>query len=1161
MNCTSFFTNAAAILALCLSSQSFAAIIINPLGTTVASLDGTDSPDVITNLGTVTNDIEGNGAAGFGGSDIINNSGFVTNSINGSRNTLINGNGGFNSITNSGTVHSILGSFNQGFKSSGGSSIITNSGVTDFIHGSSNMGDYSYGGNNTIYNSGTINLNIAGSVNSTLSSGGSNSITNIGTADDIYGSYNSGLGSCGGSNSIINSGSASFLYGSYNWNVNSNGGVNLIMNAGVVNFIVGSDNVGAGSSGGFNNISNSQTVSSNIFGSYSSGINSNGGSNTITNSGTAFNIYGAFNFGDNSNGGSNTITNSGTVNHLYGSYNSGDNSNGGSNAILNSGTANSIFGSYNSGDNNNSGSNSITNTGSVSFIYGSYNNHANYGDFNTIINSGSATEILGSWNGLDSSGGSNSIINSGSVTFISGSSNSGLRSNGGSNSIINSGYVVFDIYGSNNIGASSHGGSNTIINSGTVQGDIIGSWNFGANSTSTGNTITNTGYVGGSIWGSKNDGAGSSGGDDTITNSGTARGSIYGADGNDTIILAGGSTLGGVADGGTGTDTLDLNNMGTVDGSLIGSKYLNFENLSISGGSTNLTGSWNFSTGSLIVDGTMSLEGSLNIDSFTVTNGGYADITGSLTGDTVTIQGDMNLNGSLTSDDITIASSAFLGGSGQVNGNLVNFGSISPGNSIGTLHVDGSVSFMPGSVYLVELRADGASDRIEVGGPMSIHGGTVITSLPRSLYADGDNWEIIAASGGISGRFDSLSCPLNSETLDLQLVYNSREVLLEIVRTPFTSFGLTPAAIAIGSGLDGVVPIAEGNMAGFITSMDFDMSRSQIESVLNSLSPEMYATFSAAGLHTAKAIDQAAAQHQWEFRQRNIFGLVSSTDENTERQGEWSIWSRAFGNWNERDSEDGYLGYNYNFDGFVAGMDRQFFKPLRVGFDFAYTDGDLDWEGLESSGSLQSKHLGLYASADPGNFFIDASAGYYDLSADAARIITFNGLSAAAQSNFDAHVWAGRIEGGYNFTITRLLLSPIASLNYAHYEQDDFSEQGADFLNLDIDETATDSLTSTLGIRCSGLISTGKWQYMPHLDLRWLHQFKDDEPTITANFTGYGSASFDVAGVAPAADQGILSLGLSGEYNKSLSLLIDFGVAMADGYTSQLISGGMSWKF
>ncbi len=913
-------------------------------------------------------------------------------------------------------------------------------------------------------------------------------ITNYGTVtSEIIGN---GVDGFGGNDTIFNYGTASLLIGSSNDLPNSSGGSNSILNSGTVNEIVGSFNWG---------------------------INSSGGSNVITNLGMTGSVYGSYNVNINANGGSNSLTNSGSVGIMAGSENLVPNSSGGFNTLINSGTVTTwMGGSENFGPNSSGGSNSLKNTGRV------------------------GVEMDGSWNSGDgSSGGSNTLINEGTVgSFICGSCNLGADSSGGGNLIVNSGTVngitpsggyggvPSGIIGSYNAGDGSSGGGNIIVNSGTVNGDIVGSWNIGAGSSSTGNTISNSGTVNGDIWGSRDEGPGAVGGDDTITNSGIVSGSIFGGTGNDTIIHVGGSQLGGVADGGPGSDELGFDNMGSVDGSLLDTVYLSFENLGIYGGRTSLTGTWDFS-------------------------GGQATV----------YSGNLNLRGSLIADTLTVESGGVLSGTGRFSGRLVNFGTISPGNSIGTLHVSGSATFMPGSVFLAEIRPGGASDRLSVNGPVSLRGGTVRTALSRSLYTDGRSWKIISATGGISGRFSRLSYSDHSETVDLELTYRSGGVLLEIDRTPYASFGLTPAGRAVGGVLDAIVPLASGEMASFLTAMDFDMSRTQIGNALGALSPEMYTGFAAAGLHSAGVFDQATALHQNEFRQGRMLGLASSSDEDAVSHGQWTVWTRALGDWSERDSEAGYLGYSQDLGGIVFGTDRQFAENLRMGVDLGYTDSDLEWDGTSHSGSLQGKHIGLYAGAEPGNFFFDASLGYSDFSADAVRSIAISGFSTLAGGEFDADAWAGRLEGGYTIAVKSWQLSPLASLSYAHLNQDGFSEYGAGPFNLDIAGTDSDSLAGTLGARFSGLITRGQWQHMPRADLRWLHQFEDEETVATANFSGYQTAAFDVAGIAPVADQGLISLGLTSGFGRNLLLYLDYGVAVADGYDAQLISGGLSWKF
>ncbi len=1173
----------------------------------------------ITNSGTVNEWIDGSWNLGDysngGSNNITNSSTGQVGAIFGSANWGIGSSGGFNNITNSGISSINVGSENYGINSSGGSNSITNSytGLVGALYGSMNEGVGSSGSSNSITNSGQAGVTFGSFNIGDGSSGGSNSITNSGQAEVTFGSFNIGDGSSGGSNSITNSGQAGVTFGSFNIGNGSTGGSNNITNSstGQVFEIYGSANDGVGSSGGFNSITNSGISIINA-GSANFGINSSGGSNSITNTDTGLvgALYGSMNEGVGSSGGSNNITNSGVVggeiffaitnesdisttakgispvSGIIGSWNTGDNSSGGSNTITNSGIVGSdftavtgnevnistttnteelpaggIIGSVNMGDGSNGGSNNITNSGTVNGAL--FANPVGNEYSSTARTSGlSAGGIIGSMNtGNNSSGGSNHITNSGIVnaTLFATPSNSDYSSVTTSEPLLTGGIV-----GSWNIGDGSSGGENSIVNSGTVTGDIYGSYNLGTGSTSTGNTINNSGTVDGSMYGSYNSGTNSSGGNDLITNSGQVSGSIYGEDGNDTIIVVGGSTLGGVADGGSEIDTLGFNNMGTVNSNVIGTTYLNFENLGFYGGTTTLTGSWDFSGSSTTVyAGNFFVNGQLSTGNFTVERNGFANISGSVDSGMTMVYGHMKVNGSLSTDDLTIASSGLLSGSGHIYGDVMNYGTISPGNSIGTLSINGTLSFMSGSVYAVELATNGSSDMLKVTGSVHLHGGTIRTALPRSLYTNGQNWSIISAGGGISGSFDSVADNLNSsQTLDLLLKYNANQILLEIERTPFASLGATPGEKGVGLGLDGVVPLASGSMAEFITSMDFDMNLLQIQNTLNALSPEMYTTFSIAGLQAMNVLDQATGRHQADLRQRKELGLDSNnTSTVAELERNWNLWVQGLGNWSEQDSEDNFLGHSQDLAGIITGADRMFSDWLRVGLDFGYSDSKLDWDWTGYNGNMQGVHLGAYASADLNGFFLDVSSGYASFSNTATRDIRFDGFSARAGNDFDSSALQGRFTGGYDFKMNKWLLSPLASLGYTRLEQDDFTERGADFLNLHIAESTTDSMTSTIGVRFSGRVKSDQWQFLPRAELSWLHQFEDEGASITASFINYDASSFRVTGLAPVADQGLLSLGLTSEYGQNISLFLNCAFALADGYTSNQLSGGLNWKF
>ena len=141
-------------------------------------------------------------------------------------------------------------------------------------------------------------------------------------------------------------------------------------------------------------------------------------------------------------------------------------------------------------------------------------------------------------------------------------------------------------------------------------------------------------------------------------------------------------------------------------------------------------------------------------------------LTGSNTysGPTLVNAGLLSVNGSLTSD-VTVQRQGVLGGNGSIGAlRVARGGTVAPGNSIGTLNVDGDVTFDEGSRYAVEVAPDGRSDRIASSRAITINGGEVAVSLENSANLlsqsevqslAGRQYNILTATQGVSGAFTS----------------------------------------------------------------------------------------------------------------------------------------------------------------------------------------------------------------------------------------------------------------------------------------------------------------------------------------------------------------------------------------------------------------------
>lgn len=608
--------------------------------------------------------------------------------------------------------------------------------------------------------------------------------------------------------------------------------------------------------------------------------------------------------------------------------------------------------------------------------------------------------------------------------------------------------------------------------------------------------------------------------DDTLRLFGALNGSVLMNDGDDIFIRHGGSTLSGSVNGGAGTDTLAFNDMGAIDSSSSSSTYLSFENLSIIGGTTRLYGDWDFSSG------------------------------------TTTIQnGNLAVNGNLTTAQLNISSLGTLGGTGVITSDIVNQGTIAPGNSIGTLTVNGNVTFQPGSAYLVEISGQ-HTDLLKVNGLVAINNSSLEVELARALYQSGQRWTVLKASDGIDGSFSSLATNFNSYTVTLRPVTYDDSVVIVVERTPYRTFGITSNQQALGANLDAILPSANGAMKSVLISMDFDMTPAMLSSTLSQLSPEIYTVFPRAAIETTQVYSNILHQYNQEQRATNHFTL----DEDTKSL--WNVWGKLIGSSYNSDSTDQNSGYDLDGTGALFGLDRTFSSYFRSGLILGYSSNDFNFQDSSDGGSISSKTIGLYTNISLEGFYLDALVDYTDMDNDASRYITTPVLRGYNRDSFNSSVISGSLTGGYDLKTGDLLIGPIASLEYFYIDQDGIVESSEIGLAQHVESFDSEIFKSRLGIQLGGLLSGGERVHLiPRGEISWLHQFTDDTTKLTANFVDYPTATFTTTGTSSASDQLLLSIGLTTNYSTALSLYADYTYTGSDDQDSHLLSCGLSWLF
>jgi hypothetical protein len=143
--------------------------------------------------------------------------------------------------------------------------------------------------------------------------------------------------------------------------------------------------------------------------------------------------------------------------------------------------------------------------------------------------------------------------------------------------------------------------------------------------------------------------------------------------------------------------------------------------------------------------------------------------------------GDVNINNVLTTGGGSVVVTAgTLGGGGTVGGSLSNpTGTVAPGNSPGTLIIEGDFSQGVGGTLEIELAgaAEGEFDVLEIAGNASLAGTLDVLLLGGFVPAAGQSFEIITANA-ITGQFDPENLPDLGTELSLVVDYGATAVTL-----------------------------------------------------------------------------------------------------------------------------------------------------------------------------------------------------------------------------------------------------------------------------------------------------------------------------------------------------------------------------------------------
>ncbi len=715
----------------------------------------------------------------------------------------------------------------------------------------------------------------------------------------------------------------------------------------------------------------------------------------------------------------------------------------------------------------------------------------------------------------------------------------GVNIGGGTGSVVNAGWII----GTNNDGVyMSTMGTNGSVNN--LIGGIIAGGQYGVEITNGVAFVTNAGTI--------------------IGSNGIA---ISLGNYSNTVVLQTGSVVqGNIVGGTTGTNAAFLQGDGSY-----GNSFSNFETLTVQGDSItngwNLTGTNTFSTNTTVQTGLL------------------------------------QINGGLTSPLVTVSNGAVLGGAGTITGIVNSHGTISPGNSIGTLTIVGSLN-MTNSTYNEEVNAAGNSDLINVItnvsgllGTAIISNATVVVQPAASgIYAVQTVYTNLTATGGVLGTNagSSITPSVFPSWLGFasSLHYpNTNTVTLTLTRNAFVSVANTYNQHSVAGALDGIVNSPGPGMFNLVSNFFWLPTADAARAALDSMSGEIHGTLgmldvqeqdafnnsialrtgrmstgggSGGGYGLAKPVQLASAgstlppmQQQSEVNQ--------PLDNINAYQIEPNIWLQGFGSFGHLDGDGNASGGNFTISGLSGGLDYRLCPEMLVGLAVGYSHDDASVGGPGASGTVDAIQFAGYGGYVNGPWHLDGIFSYGYLQTDTKRFINVGSIHQEADGSYNGNVFSLSTEGGYAFKFDQVTIEPTVGLNYTHLSQNSFQETGqasdGNNYGLNVHSVEMDSVRSALGVRLAAQFGKNDGvQFIPALRAAWEHEFMDKTADVNASFIG-GSGNFIVRGVELGADSGVLGAGLTVAFNKAIQGFVNYDAHLNTRMSSHAISGGLSYSW
>ena len=424
-------------------------------------------------------------------------------------------------------------------------------------------------------------------------------------------------------------------------------------------------------------------------------------------------------------------------------------------------------------------------------------------------------------------------------------------------------------------------------------------------------------------------------------------------------------------------------------------------------------------------------------------------------------QGHLKVNGTLNGGGtLTLGSGCLLTGVGVITQDCSFYGTIEPGNSIGTLVLSGDQSFKNGSRTVMEFTPTNA-DEIINSGNIIIEDGAILTLVPERTYYDPfrANYDIITtSSGNISGAKFNVENPYPLFFL-VGVVYTPQTIQIDVQCITFTTYLQGKNNQAVGQCLGVQNPPSGSDFDNVLVGLRSFPTAQGLNFAVNQLQPSLFTTL---------AID--VQNSNWIYNNA-IRCRMDAVEQGCLVSDRFHAWVSPMGGFTNQKFFSASPNYSQENLGVAFGVDTVAFPYCIFGVSGGYNYSIMKWSEDRGRAHIQDVYAAVYAGLHTDHFAFDVIAnGSYNYFDTSRHVKYSNYLYAENRVAHGTHLgWQGsgqaQIAGFFEWGT--VVFSPYAQSNYFYMTENAFTERSANSMNLRIKEHTSDLWMYEGGLKMS----------------------------------------------------------------------------------------------